>query len=65
MGGQFPTQVLAHQLTLSQPEGADCTPQITTFAHPALGSFLRPCRWSKFCRIGERILLRKSAVMQA
>ena len=30
-------QVLAHQLTLSQPDEAD-------FAHSVLGSFLRPCR---------------------
>ena len=25
-GGQLPTQVLADQLSLSQPEGADCAP---------------------------------------
>ena len=34
MGGQveqFPTQVLADQLALSQLEGADCAPQITYF----------------------------------
>ena len=37
-GGQLPTQVLADQLTLSQPEGADC-------AHQTLGSFLR--HWSE------------------
>ena len=29
-GGQLPTQVLADQLTLYQPEGADCVPHITT-----------------------------------
>ena len=29
-GGQLPTQVLADQLTLSQPDGADCAPHITT-----------------------------------
>ena len=39
-GGQLPAQVLADQLTLYQPEGADCAPHITT-AHLALGSFLR------------------------
>ena len=27
-GGQLPTQDLADQLTLYQPEGADCTPHI-------------------------------------
>ena len=45
MGGQdrqLPTQVLADQLTLSQPEGADCALHITTFT-PALGIFLRHC----------------------
>ena len=34
MGGQdeqLPTQVLADQLSLSQPEGAGCTLHITTF----------------------------------
>ena len=33
MGGQdeqLPTQVLADQLTLSQPKGEDCAPHITT-----------------------------------
>ena len=30
LGGQLPTQVLADQLTLSQPEWADCAPNITT-----------------------------------
>ena len=29
-GGQLPTQVLADQLTLSQPDGTDCVPYITT-----------------------------------
>ena len=29
-GGQLPTQVLADQLTLPQPDGADCVPYITT-----------------------------------
>ena len=29
--GQLPTQVLAEQLTLYQPEGADCTPHITKY----------------------------------
>ena len=47
MGGQneqLSTQVLADQLTLSQPEGADCAPPPTVLlAQPALGSFLRPC----------------------
>ena len=38
--GQLPTQVLADQLTLSQPEGTDCVPT-ALLAHPALGSFLR------------------------
>ena len=28
--GQFPTMFLADQLTLSQPEGADCVTHITT-----------------------------------
>ena len=41
-GGQFPTQVLADQFSLSQPEGADCAPTLL-LAHPALCSFLR--RW--------------------
>ena len=41
--GQLPLQVLADQLTLHQPEGADCAPHRTILAHPALGSFLRPC----------------------
>ena len=42
-GGQLPTQVLADQLTLYQPEGADCAPYITT-CPPDLVSFLRPCK---------------------
>ena len=42
-GGQLPTQVLADQLTLSQPEGIDCAPHVTT-CPPDLGSFLRPCK---------------------
>ena len=42
MGGQLPTQVLADQLTLNHPEEADCAP-LVLLAHPALGSFLRPC----------------------
>ena len=42
-GGQLSTQVLADQLTLSQPEGAG-VPLTLLLAHPALGSFLRPCR---------------------
>jgi hypothetical protein len=37
-GGQFPTQVLADQLTLSQPEGADCALPLLLLAHLALGS---------------------------
>jgi hypothetical protein len=41
MGGQLPTHVLADQLTLSQPEGADCAPYSTT-CPLALGSFLHP-----------------------
>ena len=41
-GGQFPTLVLADQLTLSQPEGADCATHITTGQPSAvLGTFLR------------------------
>ena len=42
MGGQveqLPTQVVADQLALSQPEGADCAPTLL-LAHPASGSFL-------------------------
>ena len=39
-GGQLPTQVLADQLTLFQPEGADCAPTLI-LGHPALSSFLR------------------------
>ena len=35
--------VLADQLTLYQPEGADCAPYITT-CPPDLVSFLRPCK---------------------
>ena len=41
-GGQLPTQVLADQLTLSQP-GGQMLPLIVLLAHPALGSFLQPC----------------------
>ena len=37
-GGQLLTQVLADQLTLSQPE---IVPPTLLLAHPALGSFLR------------------------
>ena len=33
---------LGDQLTLSQPEGADCAPTLL-LAHPALVSFLCPC----------------------
>ena len=33
-GGQLPTQVLADQLTLPQPIGADCPPTLL-LAHPA------------------------------
>ena len=40
--GQLPTKVLADQLTLHQPEEADCALTLLP-AHPALGSFLRPC----------------------
>ena len=36
-GGQLPTQVLADQLTLSQPDGAGGQ----VVPHPVLGSFLR------------------------
>ena len=36
-------QVLADQLTLSQPDEADFAPHIL-LAHSVLGSFLRPCR---------------------
>ena len=39
-GGQLSTQVLADQVTLSQPEGADSAPTLL-LAHPALSSFLR------------------------
>ena len=45
MGGQsrqLPIHVLADQLTLSQPEGKILLPTLL-LAHPALGSFLRPC----------------------
>ena len=38
--GEQGGQVLVAQLIISQPEGADCAPHITT-AHLALGSFLR------------------------
>ena len=38
--GQLPTQIWVGQLTLTR--GADCAPTIL-LAHPALGSFLRPC----------------------
>ena len=49
MGGQLPTHVLAHQLTLSQPEGAYCAPQITIcIAQTYLGSFLRPVDGQNF-----------------
>jgi hypothetical protein len=41
-GGQLPAQVLADQLTVYQPEGADCAPTLL-LAHQAFGSFLRPC----------------------
>ena len=34
-GGQLPIQVLPNQLTLSQPEEADCAPPIELHAHPA------------------------------
>ena len=34
MGGQLLTQVLADQLTLSQPEGADCAPPHSTIYLP-------------------------------
>ena len=40
-GEQLPILVLADQLTLYQPEGADCAPTLL-LAYPALGSFLRP-----------------------
>ena len=40
-GRQLPIQVLADQLTLIQPESADCPP-IVLLVSPALGSFLRP-----------------------
>jgi hypothetical protein len=40
--GQLPTQVLADQLTLYQPEEEDCAPTLL-LAHTALGNFLRPC----------------------
>ena len=43
-GGQLPTHVLADQLILSQPEGADCAPTLR-LAHQTLGSFLR--HWSE------------------
>ena len=39
--GQLPTKVLGDQLTLHQPEEADCALTLLP-AHPALGSFLRP-----------------------
>ena len=42
-GGQLPTQVLGDQLTLYQLEGADFAPHTLLLAHPAFGSFLRPC----------------------
>ena len=37
-GGQLPIKVLADQLNLSQPEGTNCVPNITTYS--ALDSFL-------------------------
>ena len=42
--GQLPTKVLADQLTLHQPEEADCALTLLP-THPALGSFLRPCKY--------------------
>ena len=45
---------LADQLTLSQPEGADCAP-ILLLTHPALGSFLRPCLRSIFISYHENL----------
>ena len=39
--GQLRTQVLADQLTLSQPEGQIEPPTLLP-AHQALGSYLRP-----------------------
>ena len=49
-GGQLPTHVLADQLTLSQPEGADCATTLL-LAHPDLVRFLGPC-WmmTQLCR---------------
>ena len=46
MGGQvglLPIHVLAYQLILSQPEGADYAPLKLLLAQPALSSFLRHC----------------------
>ena len=45
---------LADQLTLSQPEGADCAPTLL-LTHPALGSFLRPCLRSIFVSYHENL----------
>ena len=45
--GRLPFQVLADQLNLSQPEGADYVP-LLLHAHPALGSFLRHWMLSDF-----------------
>ena len=43
--GQMPTQVLADQLTLSEPEG-HIVPPTLLLAHPDLDSFLHPS-WAK------------------
>ena len=43
MGGKLVTQILEGQLTLSQPEWADCAPPPHYYlpsAHPALGELL-------------------------
>ena len=46
-GWAIATQVLAGQLTLSQPEGTECAPHIILLSHPALGSFLRPSSYKQ------------------
>ena len=49
-GGQLPAQVLADQLTLYQPEGADLAPPHTT----ALNCFLEITEFDIF-RIGKQL----------
>ena len=50
--GQLSTEVLADQLTLSRPEGADCalaTLLLLAYAHPAVGSYFTDwCHLKRF-----------------